>query len=116
MLYPNFILLLAVLFFSCKSADTKSNETTTKDTPVAQAESKPASVSIAETPKEAAPASGEGFHGKEVPILCYHQLRDWKPTDSKSSRVYIMPMEVFKEELKALHDSGYTSILPDQLM
>ena len=23
---------------------------------------------------------------KEVPILCYHQIRDWKPTDSKVER------------------------------
>lgn len=118
MLYPNFVLLLAVLFLSCKSGDTKSTETTTKDIQVVQTEVKTVNVgaNTTEAPVEAASAAGEGFHGKEVPILCYHQLRDWKPTDSKSARVYIMPMDVFKEELNALHDSGYTSILPDQLM
>jgi peptidoglycan/xylan/chitin deacetylase (PgdA/CDA1 family) len=52
---------------------------------------------------------------KQVPILCYHQVRDWKPTDSKISKDYIMPPANLREELKMLHDSGYHTILPDQL-
>lgn len=52
---------------------------------------------------------------KEVPILCYHQIRDWKPTDSKSSKDYIMPPADLKAELKMLADSGYHTVLPDQL-
>jgi peptidoglycan/xylan/chitin deacetylase (PgdA/CDA1 family) len=52
---------------------------------------------------------------KQVPILCYHQVRDWKPTDSKISKDYIMPSANLREELKMLHDSGYHTILPDQL-
>ncbi|HLI93080.1 MAG TPA: polysaccharide deacetylase family protein [Puia sp.] len=52
---------------------------------------------------------------KEVPILCYHQIRDWKPTDSKVSKDYIMPPSDFRAEMKMLHDSGYHTILPDQL-
>lgn len=53
---------------------------------------------------------------KQVPILCYHQLRDWKATDSKRARDYIVPTAVFEEQIKLLADSGYTTILPDQLM
>jgi len=34
---------------------------------------------------------------KEVPILCYHQIRDWKATDSKVSKDYIMPPADLKE-------------------
>jgi peptidoglycan/xylan/chitin deacetylase (PgdA/CDA1 family) len=52
---------------------------------------------------------------KEVPILCYHQVRDWKPTDSRTSKDYIMPPADLKAELKMLADSGYHTILPDQL-
>src|ERR1700760_2667584 len=52
---------------------------------------------------------------KEVPILCYHQIRDWKPTDSKVSKDYIMPPADLKAEIKMLADSGYHTILPDQL-
>lgn len=51
----------------------------------------------------------------EVPILCYHQVRDWKPTDSKSARDYIVPEEAFRAQMKMLADSGYHTILPDQL-
>lgn len=52
---------------------------------------------------------------KQVPILCYHQIRDWKATDSKVARDYIVPPANFESQIKMLHDSGYTTILPDQL-
>jgi len=52
---------------------------------------------------------------KQVPILCYHQVRDWRPTDSKTARDYIIPIEAFKAQMKMLADSGYHTILPDQL-
>ena len=52
---------------------------------------------------------------KQVPILCYHQLRDYKPSDSKIARDYIVPPAVFREQMQTLADSGYTTILPDQL-
>ena len=51
----------------------------------------------------------------QVPILCYHQIRDWKPSDSKTARDYIVPIEKFKEQMQSLSDSGFHSILPDQL-
>jgi peptidoglycan/xylan/chitin deacetylase (PgdA/CDA1 family) len=52
---------------------------------------------------------------KQVPILCYHQIRDWRSTDSKNAKDYIMPISAFKEHIKMLHDSGYHTVLPDQL-
>jgi len=52
---------------------------------------------------------------KQVPVLCYHQIRDWKPTDSKVSKDYIIPIAAFREHMKMLADSGYHTILPDQL-
>jgi peptidoglycan/xylan/chitin deacetylase (PgdA/CDA1 family) len=53
---------------------------------------------------------------KEIPILCYHQLRDWRPTDSKTAKDYIVPVANFSQQMKLLADSGYHTILPDQLM
>jgi peptidoglycan/xylan/chitin deacetylase (PgdA/CDA1 family) len=50
-----------------------------------------------------------------VPILCYHQIRDFKPTDGPVGKNYIVPVARFAEEMKLLADSGYHSILPDQL-
>ena len=52
---------------------------------------------------------------KQVPILCYHQIRDWKPTDSKISRDYIVPPAAFAAQMRMLADSGYHTITPDQL-
>jgi len=61
------------------------------------------------------PAASVIIGRKQVPVLCYHQVRDWKPTDSRVARDYIIPPAILKEQLKMLHDSGYHTILPDQL-
>ena len=52
---------------------------------------------------------------KQIPVLCYHQIRNWKPTDSKTAKDYIVQENDFREQLKMLVDSGYHTILPDQL-
>jgi peptidoglycan/xylan/chitin deacetylase (PgdA/CDA1 family) len=52
---------------------------------------------------------------KQIPILCYHQIRDWTAKDSKSGKDYICPIATFKAQMKMLADSGYHTILPDQL-
>lgn len=75
----------------------------------------PGSIDTGATPVGKVPAPSVILGRKEVPILCYHQIRDWKPTDSKVSKDYIMPPADLKAELKMLADSGYHSILPDQL-
>lgn len=61
----------------------------------------------------AAPA--EILARREVPILCYHQIREYRPTDSRTARDYIVPPDVFRAQMKALADSGYHTITPDEL-
>ncbi|WP_395626574.1 polysaccharide deacetylase family protein, partial [Daejeonella sp.] len=51
----------------------------------------------------------------QVPILCYHQIRNWTATDGKMGKDYIVPIAEFKSQMKMLADSGYHTILPDQL-
>ncbi|MGY2134096.1 polysaccharide deacetylase family protein [Hymenobacter sp. HD11105] len=51
----------------------------------------------------------------QVPILCYHQIRDWTAKDSKNAKDYIVPVEQFRKQMQMLADSGYHTILPDQL-
>ena len=51
----------------------------------------------------------------QVPILCYHQIRDWRAKDSKNAKDYIIPIATFKAQMKMLADSGYHTVLPDQL-
>jgi len=45
----------------------------------------------------------------EIPILCYHRISD----NSKGD--YTVSLKTFSEHLKILSDSGYHSIVPDQL-
>ncbi|XZF15708.1 polysaccharide deacetylase family protein [Chitinophagaceae bacterium MMS25-I14] len=66
------------------------------------------------------PETSLSFNGKldslpHVLVLCYHQVRDWTATDSKSARTYIVSVGRFEEQIAGLHDKGYVSILPDQL-
>src|SRR6187200_2473767 len=52
---------------------------------------------------------------KEVPILCYHNIRNFKPGESDRMKSYTVTPAAFAEQMKALADSGYKTILPDQL-
>ncbi|MEO6315330.1 MAG: polysaccharide deacetylase family protein [Chitinophagaceae bacterium] len=62
------------------------------------------------------PANAAAIIGrKQVPILCYHQIRDWRVTDSKQAKDYIVPVAAFEAQIKMLADSGYRTISADQL-
>ncbi|SFV33390.1 polysaccharide deacetylase family protein [Thermoflavifilum thermophilum] len=49
---------------------------------------------------------------KEVPVLCFHHIR---PDTMHHLSPYSVTVSVFKADMKILHDSGYHTILPDQL-
>jgi peptidoglycan/xylan/chitin deacetylase (PgdA/CDA1 family) len=51
---------------------------------------------------------------KQVPVLCYHHIRPLKYPGKASSGYEVTP-ESFRAQMKILADSGYHSILPDQL-
>lgn len=52
---------------------------------------------------------------KEVPILCYHQIREIKASDSEMIKTYAVTPAAFASQMKALSDNGFQTILPDQL-
>ncbi|WP_231459971.1 polysaccharide deacetylase family protein [Pedobacter sp. Leaf132] len=52
---------------------------------------------------------------REVPVLCYHQIRNNIASDSKRAHDDIIAPNKFREHIKMLADSGYHSVLPDQL-
>lgn len=88
--------------------DAKTVATVAPVTPV------PSGEPVAITTKKA-DAAATIIARQQVPILCYHQVRDWRPTDSKVAKDYIVPVANFKEQMKMLADSGYHTISPDQL-
>ena len=55
------------------------------------------------------------FARKQVPVICYHQIRDWRASDKKVDKDYIIPPATFRAHMKMLADSGYHTILPDEL-
>lgn len=49
-----------------------------------------------------------------VPVLCYHQVRDWASGDSSYTRqLLVCPPKNFRAQLDALGEAGYTTITPD---
>jgi peptidoglycan/xylan/chitin deacetylase (PgdA/CDA1 family) len=52
---------------------------------------------------------------KQVPVLCYHHIRPARPGDSENMKSYSVSPEGFASQMKALHDSGFQTILPEQL-
>jgi peptidoglycan/xylan/chitin deacetylase (PgdA/CDA1 family) len=107
MIVPGFI--CSILLAACQSPqDTKTTISKTDTTPKTDQNK----VAILDT---IAPPAAIVLKRKEIPILCYHQIRDWKPADSKTARGYIVPPAAFHEQIKMLSDSGYHTILPDEL-
>ncbi len=52
---------------------------------------------------------------REVPILCYHNIKDFSSSASGNMKVYTVKPLAFAEQMKALADAGYETILPQQL-
>jgi peptidoglycan/xylan/chitin deacetylase (PgdA/CDA1 family) len=53
-------------------------------------------------------------HG--VPVIGYHQVRNWTSSDSKQARPYIMPVATFKAQMRYLAAHHYHPISLDRLL
>src|SRR5436305_6898744 len=51
-----------------------------------------------------------------IPVLCFHQVRDWRVEDSATARAIITPPPQFAAQMQALARAGYTTITPMQLL
>ena len=51
-----------------------------------------------------------------VPVLCYHQVRDWRPSDRPAARQLITPPAVFAAQMDALDRAGYATISGTRLV
>lgn len=52
---------------------------------------------------------------KEIPILCYHHIKKFNGGESEYMKVYTVTPAAFADQMKTLSDSGFQTILPDQL-
>ena len=77
------------------------------------ATAEPDSASATSTPASAAQMAKRAT----VPVLCWHQLREWQATDGEYARnLLICPPQNFRAQLDALADDGWSTISPDQYL
>lgn len=113
----NFLLLISsalILAAGCQSKSQPTTEAPTKDSAGVATTTDSKTPAIATDQIKVADAKSI-LARKQVPILCYHQVRNWKSTDGKVGKDYIVEIQNFKDQMKMLADSGYNTILPDQL-
>ena len=67
------------------------------------------------SPRTAATAE-EVLTRSTVPVLCFHQLRDFRTGDSAYARTIITPPSIFRAQLQALRDGGRTPIAATDLL
>ena len=115
--YLSCILLSGTVFFStsCQQNQQSKENKTAKDSASVNTLADTSAASSASNSERKPATVAEILARKEVPILCYHQIRDWKASDSKVAKDYIAPINTFKAHMKMLADSGYHSVLPDQV-
>lgn len=104
----------AILFASCQSKSQTENSAA-KDSTVQTIKNTAGTGTTVDVSKIKVADAKTILARKQVPILCYHQVRNWKPTDGKVGKDYIVEIQNFKDQMKMLADSGYHTILPDQL-
>lgn len=101
-----FTLVAAIMLMSCTSTTTDNENDNTHIT------EDPDTISIkAESIIEVKVVNSatEILDKKEVPILCYHRIEDGR------NDIYSVSPDVFASHLQILADSGYNSVLPNEL-
>jgi peptidoglycan/xylan/chitin deacetylase (PgdA/CDA1 family) len=101
-----FTILVALLLGSCSVATNKKED---EHAPISKDND---SISIKEKNaivEKVANTAEAILKKKEVPILCYHRIEDGR------NDIYSVSTDEFASHLQILADSGYNSILPDEL-
>lgn len=107
-----FILMLCFLAACSSNTDTKKDKTSTEETVRKDSLEQVSTDKVAGTTVADAAAI---LAKKQVPVLCYHHIRDPKPGQSETFKSYSVAPAQFASQMKALKDSGYETVLPDQL-
>ena len=94
-------LLLSIFFYACTAKSEAPQKTI-----IVKPREKVNVTAVTDAPVSATTI----IQRKQVPILCYHRLENKNSTSD-----YTVSINSFKEQLKLLADSGYHSVLPDQL-
>jgi peptidoglycan/xylan/chitin deacetylase (PgdA/CDA1 family) len=104
------VLSVAVLMASCSSNDNTKTSNSNPETKIASKADTSSSPTPSETPSGPIADAATILARPQVPVLCYHHIKEGKPTND-----YTVNAETFRQQMKILADSGYHSVLPDQL-
>jgi peptidoglycan/xylan/chitin deacetylase (PgdA/CDA1 family) len=103
----NIFLLGSILFlYSCSNSNSSTKAAAKPDTV-----SKASTADSTRSENRVAADAATIMARPQVPVLCYHHIYDIP----KATREYDVTVNEFKKQMKILHDSGYHTILPDQL-
>lgn len=102
------ILLPGVILFLFSCSDSNSAK---KETPETDTASRISKIDSLKKPNKVVADAATIMARPQVPVLCYHHIYDIP----KATREYDVTVNEFKKQMKMLHDSGYQTILPDQL-
>lgn len=114
-IFLSILLTGLILIASCQSKSNSASTSVSADTAEHMANNEPVSSVPVDINKIKVADAKTILARKQVPILCYHQVRNWKERDGKVGKDYIVEVQNFKDQIKMLADSGYHTILPDQL-
>ncbi|HUZ61878.1 MAG TPA: polysaccharide deacetylase family protein [Hanamia sp.] len=108
-----FFILSACLLAACNASSGSQNKADSKKVSVAntQTDSTGAPVQMDAKANDAAQILAK----KQVPVLCFHHIREPKPGESETFKSFSVTPAQFAALMGALKDSGYHTILPDQL-
>jgi peptidoglycan/xylan/chitin deacetylase (PgdA/CDA1 family) len=68
-----------------------------------------------ETQKKTEATAAQILRKPEVPILCYHRIRNILPNDGENTKTYSVTPDNFAQQMKTLSENGFHSISPSQL-
>lgn len=97
--------MLSMLLFSCTQKSVEKNDAN-------NSLKQPQKETLVKTINNSA---AEILSKKEIPILCYHNIRDFKISSGEMTKTYSVTPKAFSEQMQALSDNGYNTILPKEL-
>jgi peptidoglycan/xylan/chitin deacetylase (PgdA/CDA1 family) len=108
----------AALLAACSSpaADPSAAPTSTRTRTPAPDPSPPAGTPTSSSAPPPPATAEEVLARSTVPVLCFHQLREFRPEDSAYARTIITPPAVLRAQLQALRDGGRTPIGATELV
>jgi peptidoglycan/xylan/chitin deacetylase (PgdA/CDA1 family) len=112
-LFISLLVAPALILASCVDNTKAASKVLAANTTTTSETKEEVSVTLAPAVKIAPADAATIMARKQVPVLCYHHIHDFKGTERPVTKDYIVPPANFREQMKSLADSGYHTISPE---